>query len=392
MKAMDAAAEMHGVELQSCSKHSGQEVYATTSTSSPASEAEETHPSLPSPADTHDNVSAPRLPRRNTSKFIDSRNLVKTGVELHQKGKYEKALWSFQEAIKSQILEYGSDHPIVAQTLANIGSVFLRQGRLLIAEDALKSALEIMEQARARCNCDEERQQIPISDVLNNLGNLAYLEGSYTKSMQFYRQNLRELRRWGIVDGDLADTLHNIGRLHVIRREWDAASSILAQCQQVEENIYGSASPQVADTLELIGYVYLSQECYDNAMVVFSDALTIHQQHFGAINENVATGLTNIAMVLGAQGNFDAGIQTYLAAMDVFRSIPGVSEDHRAYRVACRGMETLKARAHAAKFINDPLPVRVGSPSVVDAHPWEERENVDCERREADHLFERRDF
>ena len=390
MKSIGAMAEMYGTELESWPKHSPKKASAANSSTEPS--AEETHPSSPSLEESREDVASPRPLRRTTSKFIDSQNLVKTGVELHQQGKYERALWFFQEAIKSQILEYGGDHPFVAQTLANIGSVFLRQGHLVIAEDALKSALEIMEQARARCNSDEERQQIPISDVLNNLGNLAYLEGSYMKSMQFYRLNLRELRRWGIVDGDLADTLHNIGRLHVIRREWDAASTILTKCQQVEEKIYGSASPQVADTLELIGYVYLSQECYDNAMVVFSDALTIHQRHFGAINENVATGLTNVAMVLGAQGNFDAAIQTYQAAKDVFLSIPGVSEEHRPYRVACRGMATLKARAKAARLIDEPVPVRVGSPSLMDDCPQEERETIDRERREADHLFERRDF
>jgi len=301
-----------------------------------------------SPGETRQDSSTPRPVRKTNDTSIKSESLVKKGVEMHQKAQYEKALWCFQEAIKSQVLEYGSDHPVVGQTLSNIGSVYLRQGRLLLAEDALKAALEIMEQARARCQTEEERQAICISDVLNNLGNLAYLEGSYTKSMQFYRQNLGELRRWDIIDEDLADTLHNIGRLHVIRREWDAASGILAQCQQTEERIYGSGSPQVADTLELIGYVCLSQEYHDNALVMFSEALTIHQRHFGPINENVATGLTNVAMVLGAQGNFDAAFQTYQAAKDVFQSIPGVAENHGAYKVACRGVDNLRARMQAS--------------------------------------------
>lgn len=379
MNAESPVTDMHDIELESWPKYTGRKTKTETS-----------WPTTPD-ENLHDTAATPRPVKVANSWSIDSQSMVKTGVELYKAGKYEKALWSFQEAMKCQVLEYGEDQPIVAQTLANIGSVYLRQGRLLVAEEALTSALEIMEQARARCNSEEDRQQIAICDVLNNLGNLAYLEGSYMKSMQFYRQNLRELRRRDNVDGDLADTLHNIGRLHVIRREWDAASSILSQCRQVEEKMYGSKSPQIADTLELIGYVYFSQECYDNARISFSEALSIHQQHFGAINENVAIGLTNVAMVLGAQGNTDAAIQIYQAAKDVFRFIPGVSEKHRAYNVACRGLENLKARVRAEKWSHERLPVRAeGSPSLTEEPPKDERERF--ERRGADHLFERRDF
>lgn len=333
----------------------------------------------------------PKRPRNgiasslSKNRMSDPKLLVKNGVELHKKGEYERAVWSFQEAIKAQVLEHGGDHPVVAQTLANIGAGFLRQGRLQLAEEALTSALSIMEQIRVRCDDEEEKQQIGIADVLNNLGNLAYLEGSYVKSLQFYRQNLRELRRQGIIDGSLATSLHNIGRLHVIRREWDAASSILAQCQKVENDIYGSNSPQIADTLELIGYVYLSQKCYDNALIAFSDALSIHQRHSGAINESVATGLTNVAMVLEAQEKTQAAIQTYQAAIDVFLSIPDLDENHKTHRAACRGLENLKERTDSQH--RDEISVSIQGEILHD-----ERESSSSERREEGHLFERRDF
>jgi tetratricopeptide (TPR) repeat protein len=334
-KVASSSSDMRTVELGSWQKSSGMKANSITSTSKRTLKE------------------FGQEPNAIISSDCESLDHVKIGVEFHQKGQYEKALWSFREAIKSQVLEYGGDHPVVAQTLANIGAVYLRQGRLLLAEDALRKALEKMVQARVRCNNDEARDQIAITNVLNNLGNLAYLQGNYEKSMNFYTQNLRELYQRGTIDSQLADALHNIGRLHVIRQEWDAAFSVLEKCRAAEEEIYGSKSPQIADTLELIGYVHLSKQSYDNAIVVFSEALTIHKDHYGAINENVATGLTNVAMVLGAKGQTDAAIDTYEAAKAVFRSIPGVAENHRAYRVACRGVETLRATVPASNGIDE---------------------------------------
>lgn len=291
----------------------------------------------------------PKKQRQSTEeRKATSRELVKTGVEYHKNGEFEQAIQLFQDALKLQTLEYGGDHPIVAHTLSNIGSVYLRQGRLILAEEALLKSLEIKEQTRAKCQDDEEKQKIAVSDVLNNLGNLAYLQGNYTKSMQFYRQNLRELRKRGAPDTDLANTLHNIGRLHVIRQEWDAASSILTHCQKVEEALYGPKSPQFADTLELIGYVHLTHKSYDNAMIAFSDALSIHQRNLGAVHENVATALVNVAMVMEGQGNLKHACQTYETARDVFREIE-VDKTHRGLLAAQRGYENLKTQLRNEK-------------------------------------------
>ncbi len=277
-----------------------------------------------------------------------ARKLVKVGVEHHKHGEFEQAVHVFQEALMLETQLYGRDHPIVAHTQSNLGSVYLRQGRLHLAEEALQISLEVKEQARLKCETESEKQAIIISDVLNNLGNLAYLQGNYTKSMQFYRQNLKELRKRGAPDTDLANTLHNIGRLHIIRQEWDAASTILAQCQKVEEALFGPKSPQLADTLELIGYIHLTHKSFDNAMIAFSDALSIHQRNLGAVHENVATALLNVAMVMEGQGNVKHACQTYETARDVFREIE-VDEKHSGFLAAARGYANLKAQLRSEK-------------------------------------------
>lgn len=321
-----------------------------------------------------------RKPISNEQQRISARQLVKAGVAQHMDGNYDEAIKSFQAALKAQILHYGADHLMVAHTYANIGAVYLKQGQLDLAGEALHKSLETKEQLRALCDDENARRKISVADVLNNLGNLAYRQGNFMQSMQFYRQNLRELRgREAPADKDLANALHNMGRLHVIRKEWDAASSILTQCQKVEEELFGPKSLQLADTLELIGYVHLSNRCYDNAMIAFSEALSIHQRHLGAVHENVATALINVAMVMEGQGSLKNACHTYATARDVFRKL-GVPEDNRSLQVASRSYESLKWRIRNDK-----------SKSENKGESAEERESLDQHVSRGQYASEKRD-
>jgi tetratricopeptide (TPR) repeat protein len=333
-----------------------------------------------------------RLPPKR-KQFLDERQikqLVKTGVEHHRNGDFKEAIESFQAALKGQLLQYGGDHPTIAQTLGNIGAVFLRQGELAKAGEALQKSLDITEQLRAKCQDDKERRGIPLANVLNNLGNLAYLQGNFAQSIQFYRQNLRELRRREFPDSDLATALHNIGRLHVIRQEWDGASSILAQCQKVEEDIYGPKSLELADTLELIGYVHFSNKCLDSAMIAFSEALSIHQRHLGAVHEHVAAALINMAMVMEALGNLKHACQTYETAREVFKSVGVDEKAHRGFQAAKQSHENLQMRILYEKKKEEKKSAFAFQPISPGAER-DERESLDQLYDYGDSSWERRD-
>lgn len=230
--------------------------------------------------------------------------LMQRGVQQHDRGEYNQALKNFRRALKAQTKCYGEKHVLVAHTLANIGSVFLRQGRLHEAGVALEKAWEIKEDLRGSSKTKEERAKIGVAEVLNNLGNVAYLRGNYAQSLEFYRQSVKELRTYP--EGshkELANALHNLGRLQVIRKDWRGALNSLSQCQEIEEEIYGIDSIELAATKELAGYAYLALEAYDESLILFSDALSILQVCFGNMHENVATSLVNVAMAMEGAGN-----------------------------------------------------------------------------------------
>lgn len=273
-------------------------------------------------------------------------HLVKQGVECHQNGQYDEALKYFQAALEVQVEQKGEIDPIVAHTMANIGAVVLRQGRLSMAQSMLEKALEMKEYLRDRATNEEEKAKIPVADVLNNLGNLAYLHADYEKSMDFYCQALGDLSMHSDLDKNLANTLHNMGRLHVIRQEWDSAFRILAQCRDIEIELFGSRSPELAGTMELIGYVHLSKESFHEAMALFSEALSIHQEHLGSVHENVATALVNIAMAMEGQGDFKNACHTYATSKEVYKQL-NLGKEHRGFKAAIRGYDKMISQLHA---------------------------------------------
>ena len=289
-------------------------------------------------------------PARNNPKSIQENDkesdkyaakLVQSGIEYHNQGMYDKALKEFQRALKSQMLSLGEEHPSIAQTLANIGTVYLRQGRIFLAWEALEEALQLKTAFREKCKNDGEQSKIYLADILNNLGNVAYLRGEHNLSLTYYRRALAEIREQNGPIKELASALHNIGRLNVINGEWDTALSFLSQCLLVEEKLYGEDDPAITETAELIGFVHLSTGDYDSAMICFSRTLSIFQRTYGAVNENIASALVNIGMVLEEQGLLHDALKSYRTARDVFRKVE-VGEASHSAKAAYRSVLKIK--------------------------------------------------
>jgi tetratricopeptide (TPR) repeat protein len=271
-----------------------------------------------------------------------SRLLINEGIAYHKKGQYSMALKSFLSALKSQMIDRSKDHPFVANTLANIGSTYLRQGCHQQATEALHEAMGMMQRLRRQCKSKKEMAQFKLSGVLNNLGTVYYLQGDHKLGLEYYRKALNDSRAYGASKKEICNAMHNIGRLGVLDQDWEAAVSMLSECLRMEKELYGNQSMVVVDTLNLIGFVHFSNEAYDAATVVFAEALSIVHSNCGLVHEKVATSLLNVGMVLEHQGRLKEALHTFSTARDVFERI-GVYGDHRGARVARESIENIHA-------------------------------------------------
>lgn len=270
-----------------------------------------------------------------------SRLLVNEGIEYHKKGKYESALKSFQLALKSQLLNTEGDHPMVANTLSNIGSVYLKQGRLYLAAESLREALRMSNRLRKTCRTKAEMATVPLAGVLNNLGTIYFLRGDMERSLEYYRGAVSDATSLGETNGkEVANALHNIGRLSCLQKDWATSLDMLKASLRLEQELYGKDDISLVDTLDLIGFALLSTNSLDDAMVTFAESLSIVHAHCGLVHEKVATALLNVGMVMERQGRVENSLQTFSTAQDVFTRV-GLGDDHRGVRAANRSIVRL---------------------------------------------------
>ena len=305
---------------------------------------------------------------RPTSNYVAS-TLIECGVEHHDCGEHEKALKAFRAALKAQKLSLGDEHLCIAHTLGNMGAVYLKQGRLFLASQALEEAIRMKLKFRI-AEDDPKHSKIYLGDILNNLGNVAYLRGDYTTSLKYYKTTLKDARRFDkqrekdcrddsneeeetrsddnknqeqkyLLHKEVANALHNIGRLHIHQNEWDAALSVLTECHRMEEALYGADNIRLASTLELIGFVHFSSSNLDAAMTYFSQALPMHRNAHGPLHEDVATCLLHIGMVQEATGDVKDAWEIFTKSRDIFVRV-GVDFSHRGLKAARRSIASIE--------------------------------------------------
>jgi tetratricopeptide (TPR) repeat protein len=295
-----------------------------------------------------------------TSSYVAS-PLVDSGVEHHSRGEYKKALKDFAAALKAQRLSLGGEHICVAHTLGNMGSVYLNQGRLVLASKALEEALGMKLRLREKQNKEEQEQcTILVADLLNNLGNVAYLRNDYLKSLKYYWATLKDLRTHNGPEEELAKTLHNIGRLYVHQQSWTAALSILKECHRMECVLHGSDNILICDTLNLIGFVHVqsSPSSADLALRSFLLALSISQAAYGTDHPSIAASLLKIGMALEAKGQLEDAWESYNGARDIYKRLgadhtdPGLKATRRS--ISCIEHLLAERREEAASSRNRP--------------------------------------
>jgi tetratricopeptide (TPR) repeat protein len=296
---------------------------------------------------------------QTTQMGTSSRLLVNEGIAYHQKGLYSMALKSFFSALKSKMIDKPKDHPFVANTLANIGATYLRQGCHQKAAEALNEALEMMQRLRNQCNTTTEKSEFKLSGVLNNLGTVYFLQGNSKLSLEYYREALKDARAHWSSSKEVTNALHNIGRLFALQKEWDASLNMLNESLRMEKELYGRNSMAVVDTLNLIGFVHFSTEAYDAATVVFAEALSVVHANCGLVHEKVAISLLNVGMVMERQGRLDEALHTFSTARDVFERI-GMGNDHRGVRVARESIDKISAVLQDEGSISEEQCIAIG--------------------------------
>jgi tetratricopeptide (TPR) repeat protein len=290
--------------------------------------------------------------------------LNKDGIGYYEKGKYANAMKSFNSFLKSQMLRRAEDdNPLLAKTLANIGSVYLRQDRYQHAIQSLENAVRMMRRSKRKQETNKNSEQqtiptdVPLAGVLNNLGTAKFLKGDHKASLECYWEAVRDAKTYNGRSNkkELANSLYNIGRISVLQKDYPMALKMLNESLCLQKKLHGENSMEIVDTLNFVGFVHYSIGVCDRAVFVFTEALSIVTACFGSVHEKVAVSLINVGMVLEKEGDLDEALRCFSTAHDVCEKV-GLNETNTTMYTAIRSANDI--RRELAALVQEAGPSR----------------------------------
>jgi CHAT domain-containing protein/Tfp pilus assembly protein PilF len=255
-------------------------------------------------------VSAPSLTVAEELEALDRKV-----TELNAAGRYLEALQLEQRILARNEKRWGPNHPLVANSLFNLGELNLLQGRYADAEPFYKRALATYEKVRSPNHPD-------VADVLHDLGVLYGYQGRYADAEPLYQRALamREKVR-GSTHPDVATSLGGLAGLYRDQgRAADAEPLYLRELAIYEKAIASGHAMFVhkqnyANSLNSLGGLYADQGRYADAERLYRRALATQEKALGPDHTDVAQSLRNLAFLDYNRGRYAEAEPVYRRAL-----------------------------------------------------------------------------
>jgi CHAT domain-containing protein/tetratricopeptide (TPR) repeat protein len=240
---------------------------------------------------------------QNSQTEVDK--LFQEGVQQYRQGYYPKALSTYQRVL--EICQQQNDKAGIAQTLNNIGEVYLGLSQPDKASEFLQQALAIRRELKDRKGEGE---------TLDNLGSVYNLKNQYDKALETLQQALAIRREVKDRAGE-GKTLRKIGYSYLYLKQNPKALETLNQALAIQQEIGDKF--QVGYTLFGIASVYQNLEDYPRALEWYEKALATNRE----VGNRFLEG--NVLLLIGGtyfdQFKYDQALETSQQALPIFREL-----------------------------------------------------------------------
>lgn len=171
-------------------------------------------------------------------------------AELLREGKVADATKAAERALKVAVEAFGAEHPKVATSLNNLGTLYRIQGKYSQAESLYERAIAIKEKALGP-------EYPKVATSLNNLAGLYREQAKYTQASSLYERalSIRE-KTLGPEHPDVAQSLNNLALLYKTQGRFTQAESLYKRALEIWEKALGPDDPDVATVLENMAELY----------------------------------------------------------------------------------------------------------------------------------------
>jgi len=188
---------------------------------------------------------------------------------LYREGKYKEALVPAENKIDIDRRIWGEEHKRVAESLSNLGMLYMQQGTYAQAEPLLQRALTIALEVLGLTH--------PTTGInLNNLAELYRYQGQYAQALPLYERALViSEQALGETHPNTAAPLNNMGELYQAQGQYAQAEPLLKRALAIREQGMGLTSPETAQSLNNLAALYRIQGQYVQALPLYQRALAI---------------------------------------------------------------------------------------------------------------------
>ncbi len=230
---------------------------------------------------------------RNDSEVANSLNEL--GVLYLFQGLPARAEPPLQRALGIFEASLGKGHPNAAAALNNLASAYVAQGRYEDAEPLLERALASLEAALGKGHLD-------VAAALKNLADAYVPQRRYEQAEPLLRRALaiREAAL-GPDHLDVAYSLDAVSHLYATQRLYSRSEPLDQRALAIRERALGQGHPEVATSLTRLAYGYVEEERYSQAEPLLRRALAIREAAFGESHPDVASALNELGVLYQRQ-------------------------------------------------------------------------------------------
>ena len=275
---------------------------------------------------------------------VQAEMLTMMGRTYERLGLYEKARPLEEEALVLARKAHGLEHPLVAQSLNNLGVLLRMQGDFEESQPLIEESLAMRRRLLGSMDKDVAVTLVELARVLKDRGRGAESE-PYIREALAIRQQI-----FGDEHRETATSKNELALLLWDRGDLDGAEPLFRQNLETTRRLLGATHASTATSMGNLALVLNAKGDRAAAERLFRDAVEVHRHTVGESHPNYAGGLHNLANVLYDEGRFEEALALTTEAVRIVR--PVLRPDHpklMTYMVSVARAQIANGQAAAAE-------------------------------------------
>ena len=176
-------------------------------------------------------------------------------------------------------------------------------------------------QKEIEAEAQNDRLYLPLLFVVETTLARVKIEQESPAAMQVALDNF--IGEYGRLNPDTAARYHNIGKILLIQKDYDAASTCHYEALDIRLKLYGLNHADTADSYYEIGRDQLEKKDYKSALQSFEQALDIIQNLHGKIHQDVSFTCIQIGVTKYRLKEYDSALHWHQQALDISVALYG---------------------------------------------------------------------